>query len=182
MLGWRIGVGVLAVSAVAACAAPAPEKPTPPEHASCMASLPDGWRTAFDDGARTVAPAEVPFTDDGVAVSLTGMAGNPEEGAKVFKDRKLGNCLACHANQAMSKELFHGDVGPALDGVADRWSEAELRAIVTDSKKGLSEDTVMPGFYSLNVGAHVDEKFQGKTILSAQQVEDVVAYLGTLKE
>lgn len=61
MLGWRIGVGVLAVSAVAACAAPAPEKPTPPEHASCMASLPDGWRTAFDDGARTVAPAEVPL-------------------------------------------------------------------------------------------------------------------------
>ena len=48
----------MAVSVVAACAAPAPEKPTAPEHASCMASLPDGWRTAFDDGARTVAPGD----------------------------------------------------------------------------------------------------------------------------
>ncbi|MCB1463690.1 MAG: sulfur oxidation c-type cytochrome SoxX [Nitratireductor sp.] len=132
--------------------------------------------------AADVAPGDVQFTDDGVAVSLTGVAGNPEEGASVFKDRKLGNCLACHANSAMSKELFHGDVGPALDGVADRWDVAQLRAIVTDSKKGLSEDTVMPGFYSLNVGAHLDEKFAGKTILSAQQVEDVVAYLATLKE
>lgn len=132
--------------------------------------------------AADLAPGEVPFTDDGVTVSLTGMPGNPETGAKVFKDRKLGNCLACHANQAMSKELFHGDVGPALDGVADRWSEAELRAIVTDSKKGLSEETVMPGFYSLNLGAHVADDFKDKTILSAQQVEDVVAYLSTLKE
>ncbi len=132
--------------------------------------------------AADLAPGEVPFTDDGVTVSLTGMPGNAEAGASVFKDRKLGNCLACHANQAMSKELFHGDVGPALDGVADRWSEAELRAIVTDSKKGLSEDTVMPGFYSLNLGAHVADDFKDKTILSAQQVEDVVAYLSTLKE
>ncbi|MCG6859617.1 MAG: sulfur oxidation c-type cytochrome SoxX [Salaquimonas sp.] len=132
--------------------------------------------------AAEVAPVDVQFTDDGVTVSLTGMAGNPEEGANVFKNRKLGNCLACHANKAMSKELFHGNVGPELDGVADRYSVPELRAIVTDSKKGLNPDTVMPGFYSLNVGVHVAEQFQGKTILSAQQVEDVVAYLATLKE
>lgn len=132
--------------------------------------------------AADIAPGDVPFGDDGVTVSLTGVAGNPEEGANVFKDRKLGNCLACHANKAMSKELFHGDVGPSLDGVADRWNVAQLRAIVTDSKKGLTEDTVMPGFYSLNVGAHVADNFKDKTILSAQQVEDVVAYLATLKE
>ena len=132
--------------------------------------------------AGDVAPGDVPFTDDGVSVSLTGMPGNPDEGANVFKNRKLGNCLACHANKAMSKELFHGDVGPALDGVADRYNVAELRAIVTDSKKGLNPDTVMPGFYSLNVGAHVADDFKDKTILNAQQVEDVVAYLATLKE
>ena len=74
------------------------------------------------------------------------------------------------------------DVGPVLDGVADRWSAEELRAIVVNSKAVFGEETVMPGFYSLEVGKFVSEDLVGKTILSAQEVEDVVAYLGTLKE
>ena len=89
MLGWRIGVGVLAVSAVAACAAPAPEKPTPPEHASCMASLPDGWRTAFDDGARTVAPAEVPL-----AVGPAGDVVVARDDGTVRDAALIGECVA----------------------------------------------------------------------------------------
>lgn len=132
--------------------------------------------------ASEVSPDAVEFTDDGVAVSLTGVAGDPAAGAETFKSRKLGNCLACHANTDMSKELFHGDVGPSLDGVASRWEEPMLRAIVVNSKAVFTDETVMPGFYSLNVGQHVAEDFVGKTILTAQQVEDVVAYLGTLKE
>ena len=132
--------------------------------------------------ASEVAPDSVEFTDDGVTMSLTGTAGDPAAGADVFKNKTLGNCLACHVNSAMAKEQFHGNVGPALDGVASRWDEAQLRAIVVDSKKALSDETVMPGFYSMNVGEHVAEAFIGKTILTAQQVEDVVAYLGTLKE
>jgi L-cysteine S-thiosulfotransferase len=131
--------------------------------------------------ASEVAPDAVEFTDDGVTMSLTGVAGDPEAGAKVFTGKTLGNCLACHVNTAMPKEQFPGDVGPALDGVASRWDEAQLRAIVVDSKKGLTEETVMPGFYSMNVGKNVAKDFVGKTILTAQQVEDVVAYLGTLK-
>ena len=83
---------------------------------------------------------------------------------------------------ALKKELFHGNVGPSLDGVADRWKPAELRAIVTDSKQVFGPETVMPGFYSLNVGVNVRKDLVGKTILTAQQVEDVVAYLETLKE
>lgn len=143
---------------------------------------------AFASGVATaavaaeVAPSDVAFTDDGVTMSLTGAAGDPAEGAKVFKDRKLGNCLACHANTAMEKELFHGDVGPVLDGVGERYSTEELRAIVTNAKQMFSEDTVMPGFYSLEVGKDVVKDRAGQTILTAQQVEDVVAYLGTLKE
>ena len=82
----------------------------------------------------------------------------------------------------MNNELFHGDVGPVLDGVADRWSAEELRAIVVNSKAVFGDETVMPGFYSLEVGKFVSEDLVGKTILSAQEVEDVVAYLGTLKE
>jgi sulfur-oxidizing protein SoxX len=132
--------------------------------------------------ASEIAPEAVEFTDDGVTVSLTGMAGDPAAGAETFKSRKLGNCLACHANADMSGELFHGDVGPALDGVASRWDEPQLRAIVANSKSVFTEETIMPGFYSLQVGQDVAEKNIGETILTAQQVEDVVAYLGTLKE
>ncbi|MCT8973340.1 sulfur oxidation c-type cytochrome SoxX [Microbaculum marinisediminis] len=132
--------------------------------------------------AETLAPGDVTFKDGAVESSLTGQPGDPEAGAKAFADRKLGNCLACHAVSQMSDQLFHGNVGPALDGVAARYSPETLRAIVTNSKEVFGEQTVMPGFYSLDVGIDVAEAFQGKTILSAQDVEDVVAFLGTLQE
>ncbi len=131
--------------------------------------------------AADVAPDDVKFADNMVQASLTGTAGDAGAGAKVFMSKKQGNCLACHANKAMAKQLFHGNVGPALDGVAERWSPEQLRAIVADSKAVFGPETVMPGFYSLKVGQNVAEKFKGKTILSAQQVEDVVAYLSTLR-
>ena len=132
--------------------------------------------------AAETAPAEVAFDDLSVTASLTGAPGNPEEGAKVFKNRSLGNCLACHVNADMPNDLFQGNVGPEMNGVAGRWSPEELRAIIVDSKKVFGEQTVMPGFYSLDVGVNVRKDLVGKTILTAQQVEDVVAYLGTLKE
>jgi sulfur-oxidizing protein SoxX len=131
--------------------------------------------------AAGVAPGDVKVADKMIKASLTGKSGDAMKGADVFKNKKLGNCLACHANKAMAKELFHGDVGPALDGVAGRWSPDQLRAIVVDAKTVFGPETVMPGFYSLKVGKSVAKKFEGKTILSAEQVEDVVAYLSTLK-
>ncbi|MEI2386766.1 sulfur oxidation c-type cytochrome SoxX [Breoghania sp. JC706] len=132
--------------------------------------------------AGTIAPEAVRIEDMELSRPLTDTPGDPAKGRDVFADRKLGNCLACHANKDLSNELFHGDVGPSLDGVAQRWSPAQLRAIVVNSKTVLGEATVMPGFYSLDVGADVAEEFAGKTILSAQDVEDVVAYLTTLKQ
>jgi len=129
-----------------------------------------------------MAPGDVEITDMQVSESLTGAPGDPAAGRATFADRKLGNCLACHAVTEQSDQLFHGEVGPSLDGVADRWSPDELRAIVVNSKKIFSEDTIMPGFYTLDVGVNVREDLVGKTILTAQQVEDVVAYLATLKE
>ena len=132
--------------------------------------------------AADVAPGDVKFAQLTVAESLTGQPGSSEEGAKTFKDRKLGNCLACHANKDMAKELFHGNVGPALDGVAGRYQPAQLRAILVNAKTVFGAQTTMPGFYTLDVGKNVAEDFVGKTILSAQQVEDVIAYLATLKE
>ena len=132
--------------------------------------------------AAEVAPGDIDFGDEGVTASLTGQPGEPAAGAEVFKNRGLGNCLACHANEQMAGELFQGNVGPALDGVADRYEEGYLRAIVVNAKQIFTEETVMPGFYTLDVGIDVAEEFKGKTILSAQDVEDVVAYLETLKE
>jgi len=133
--------------------------------------------------AGEVAPTDVSFTDDNeIAASLTGKPGDAATGRKIFSNRKLGNCLACHENSDQKDQLFHGNVGPSVDGAADRWSEAQLRAIVVNSKKVFTEDTVMPGFYSLEVGLHPRKDLVGKTILTAEQVEDVVAYLATLKE
>lgn len=132
--------------------------------------------------AADIGPNDVKFEDGTVSASLTGAPGDPERGAKTLVDRGLGNCLACHVVSALNKEQFHGDVAPSLDGVADRWDAAQLRAIIVDAKQVFGEESVMPGFYSLNVGLNVRKDLEGKSILTAQQVEDVVAYLSTLKE
>jgi len=137
---------------------------------------------ATSASAADIAPGDVKFEDGMIAMSLSGAAGDAQAGAATFANRKKGNCLACHAVAEMSDQLFHGDVGPELNGVADRWSEQQLRAIVADSKQVFGQETVMPGFYSLNVGVDVRESLIGKTILGAQDIEDVVAYLITLKE
>ncbi len=131
--------------------------------------------------AADVMPANVVFNDGVVGAALTAQAGDAAAGRKVFMNRKLGNCLACHANEDMSDQSFHGEVGPALDGVADRWEAAELRGIVVNSKM-MFEGTIMPAFYKDGGFERNLKKFQGKSILNAQQVEDVVAYLLTLKE
>lgn len=131
--------------------------------------------------ADAVGPKQVKFSDMAVATSLTGHPGDAARGADVFKDKKLGNCLACHVNSQMPKQQFQGNVGPSLDGVAERYSEGQLRAIVVNAKQVFGKQTVMPGFYSLDVGKHVRANLVGKTILTPEQVEDVVAYLQTLK-
>lgn len=147
-----------------------------------LAALPVFLFGASLANAETVAPDDVKLTDGAIAASLTGEEGDAEKGALTFASKKLGNCLACHANEAMKDQLFHGDVGPSLDGVGSRWSAEEIRAIIVNSKAVFGDQTVMPGFYSLKVGTNPRKDLIGKTILSAEQVEDVVAYLATLKE
>ena len=131
--------------------------------------------------ADAVKPMDVAFMDGTVEASLTGQPGDPAAGRKVFANRKQGNCLACHVNADLAEESFHGEVGPPLDGVADRWSEAELRGIVSNAKM-VFDGTIMPAFYVDSGYERPLEKFEGKSILTAQQVEDVIAYLMTLKE
>ncbi|MFT4792560.1 MAG: sulfur-oxidizing protein SoxX [Paracoccaceae bacterium] len=131
--------------------------------------------------AETLSPDQVKFADGAVAQSLTGAAGDPVAGRELFANRKLGNCLACHQNPEMPEQAFQGETGPTLEGVAGRYDETHLRGLVVNSKMTF-EDTMMPSFYRSSGFYRVAGKFADKTILSAQQVEDVVAYLKTLKD
>lgn len=135
-----------------------------------------------------VAPENVTFTDGAIAESLSGAAGNPEDGKKVFSTAALGNCVACHAAEITKDIPFPGTVGPALDGAADRWTEAELRGIVAKAKMTF-DGTIMPSFYQTSGYIRPGNAYTGKAgteplppILTAQQVEDVVAFLLTFKE
>ncbi|MGI9492409.1 MAG: sulfur oxidation c-type cytochrome SoxX [Geminicoccaceae bacterium] len=119
--------------------------------------------------------------DEAIPTSLTGATGDPDKGRETFLNRKLGNCLGCHAVTELEAEPFHGEVGPPLDGIADVYGEGELRLRIVNPKV-VNPDTIMPGFYVADGLHRVAEKFQGKTILTAEQVEDIVAYLLTLKE
>ncbi len=144
--------------------------------------------TAMGVPAAEVAPANVKFEDGAIGESLTGVAGDPARGRDVLGNRSLGNCVACHSITEMSDIPFHGDIGPMLDGAGDRWNEAELRGIVANAKV-MFPDSMMPAFYRVDgyvrpgnafTGEAADETFS--PLLTAQQIEDVVAYLVTLKE
>jgi len=115
-----------------------------------------------------------------ITASLTGKPGDPVNGRKVAINRKLGNCLACHTLPAPEQQ-FHGVLGPDLRGVASRYSVAELRLRVVNTKI-INPDSFMPAFYRNTGLTRVLKKWKGKTILKAQQVEDVLAYMMTLKE
>ncbi len=123
---------------------------------------------------------EYKVVDGAIAVSLTGQAGDPVNGKKTAVHRKKGNCLACHS-LPIPEQQFHGEIGPDLNGVASRYSEGEIRARIVDPKLA-NADTIMPAFHRTEGLFRQIEKFKGKTILSAQEVEDIVAYLMTLTE
>ncbi len=116
----------------------------------------------------------------GVAQSLSGISGDPGRGRLVAINRRKGNCLACHKISKLSDQPFHGEIGPSLDGIARRYQESQLRQLVIDARKFFPQ-TVMPPFYVREGLYRVATKHQGKSILTAQEVEDVVAFLKTLR-
>ena len=137
--------------------------------------------------AETIAPTQVTYEDGAISTSLTGVAGDPESGEQIM-NKGAGNCIACHQVSALDHLPFHGEIGPTLDGAADRWTEAELRGIVANAKV-MFEGTMLPSFYKTEGFIRVGNAYTGKAhegdvepLLTAQQVEDVVAYLMTLKE
>jgi len=141
----------------------------------------------FAAHAAEIAPTDVVYEDGSVAMSLSGAAGNAENGAKVM-NKGAGNCIACHQVTALSHLPFQGEIGPPLDGAADRWTEAELRGLVANAKNWFP-DTMMPAFYKTEGFIRLGNGYTGKAhegdvapLLTAQDIEDVVAFLMTLKE
>lgn len=118
--------------------------------------------------------------DYAISKSLCGLEGNSERGRKLVIDRKKGNCLACHM-MPITEQDFHGNIAPPLFGVGARYNDSQLRLRLVDIKQ-LNPMSLMPSFYkhpdNLN---RVAKKFQGRPPLDSQEVEDIVAYLITLK-
>lgn len=136
------------------------------------------------------APSDVVWVDDVmVPASLTGGPGNAAEGVAVVSARSQGNCVACHQVSALPNVAFQGNIGPSFDGVGSRWTEAELRGILVDAKHMFPE-TRMPSFYRVDGFIRPGNEYTGRAadpatfgpLLSAQQIEDTIAYLMTLTD
>jgi len=130
--------------------------------------------------AVAATPALEPYRIEGDAIpALLGpVSGDPQRGREVISGREA-NCLLCHA-VVETGVRFMGDIGPPLSGVGLRLSEGQLRLRIVDSSR-LNPETVMPSYYKVDGLVRVAPAFRGKPVLTAQQVEDVVAYLKTLK-
>jgi sulfur-oxidizing protein SoxX len=124
--------------------------------------------------------ATAAVAQDAIPDSLTGAKGDPVRGRAIVANRQVGLCLLCHSGP-IAEERFQGDLAPDLKGAGRRWTEAQLRARIVDSRK-LNPSAIMPSYYRAEGLSRVAPAFLGKTLLTAEQVEDVVAYLGTLNE
>lgn len=117
---------------------------------------------------------------DAIPEPLTGASGDPARGRAIVADRARGLCLLCHGGP-FPEERFQGDLAPSLAGVGTRRSPGQLRLRLVDGR-ALNPDTIMPSYYSLEGLTRVGRAWQGRPILSAAEIEDVVAFLATLRE
>ena len=115
--------------------------------------------------------------DDGIPASLTGAKGDPARGRAIVANRQVGLCLLCHSGP-YPEEHFQGNLAPDLRN-AGRLGEAQLRARLVDPSR-YNPQTIMPAYYRTE-GTRVAPSYRGKTVLTAEQIEDVVAFLDTLK-
>lgn len=119
-----------------------------------------------------------PAVAQGIAAPLTAEPGNPGRGKLIVRDLERASCLICHA-MPIPEEPDHGNIGPPLDGIGSRLTAPELRQRIVDPR-AFNPDTIMPGYYRLADLRGVGAEWVGRTIYTAQEVEDVVAYLATL--
>lgn len=147
-------------------------------------------RALIASAAVVVAPAAMTSAEqplrpyaisgDAVRTSLTGSPGDPVRGRAIVTNRQVGLCLLCHSGP-FPEERLQGTLAPDLKGAGSRSSEGQLRLRIIDAAK-LNPATIMPPYYRVEELARVAPPLRGKPILTADQIEDVVAFLATLKE
>ena len=131
--------------------------------------------------AATATGARYVIVDDGIVTPLAGaVAGDAVRGRALVANRQASLCLLCHTGP-IPEERFQGNLAPDLQGAGRRWSAAQLRLRIVDASH-FNPATIMPSYYKTDGLNRVAAGFQDKTILTAQQIEDVVAWLSTLKE
>ena len=132
----------------------------------------------------SAAPAQElrPYTATGDAIpaSLSGAPGDAGRGEKIVTNRQVGLCLLCHSGP-YPQERFQGTMAPDLKGAGARWNEGQLRLRIVDAAR-VNPQTIMPPYYRTGGLNRVAPSFRGKPVLTAEQIEDVVAYLMTLKD
>jgi L-cysteine S-thiosulfotransferase len=128
-------------------------------------------------GAQALRPYAV--VGDAIPASLTGAAGDATRGRALVVER-TSTCILCHSGP-FPEQRFQGDVAPSLAGTGSRWSAAEIRLRLVDASR-LNAATIMPSYYRIDGLSRVGPAWQSKPILSAEQIEDIVAYLVTLRE
>ena len=130
-------------------------------------------------GSGSGAPRAFEVVDGGITAPLTDTPGDATRGRAIVVNKQLGLCLLCHSGP-FPEERFQGTLAPDLSGAGSRWATAQLRLRIADSSR-IDPDTVMPAYHRIAGLVRVGNAWQGKPVLSAQQVEDVVAFLQTLK-
>ena len=117
---------------------------------------------------------------DSIPASLTGAKGDPARGRAIVTNRQVGLCLLCHSGP-FPEERFQGNLAPDLAGAGKRSTEGQLRLRIADSSR-ISPATIMPAYHRTDGLTRVAPMWRGKPILTAEQIEDVVAFLITLKD
>ena len=131
--------------------------------------------------ASTARAELVPYkiVGDAIPASLTGSQGDAARGRAIVANHNTGLCLLCHSGP-FPEDKFQGTMAPDLAGAGTRWNEGQLRLRIVDASK-FNPQTIMPPFYRIDHLTRVPQAFRGKPVLTAVEVEDVVAYLMTLK-
>ena len=142
-------------------------------HIACALTAAALFRIA---DAQTLAPYKI--AGDGIAGQLTGAPGDATRGRALVLDRST-TCILCHSGPFGTP--FQGDVAPSLAGAGNRWTAAQLRLRLVDASH-FNPDTIMPSYYRVDGLARVGRNWIGKPILTAAQIEDIVAYLASLRD
>jgi sulfur-oxidizing protein SoxX len=125
-------------------------------------------------------PKPFAVVGDAIPQSLTGAKGDAARGRAIVASRQIGLCLLCHSGP-FPEERLQGTLAPDLEGAGGRWSEGQLRLRIVDAAR-LNPETIMPPYYRTDGLSRVAPSYRGKPVLSAEQIEDVVAFLATLRE